>query len=60
MRQKCPECGSTLRLLDHYNDYSTTRGPMTAYDVMVCDDCHEMSLRRSAAQATGLRSRGGH
>lgn len=41
-----------MRLLDHYQDYSTTRGPMTAYDVFVCDECRQLSLARKAAQPT--------
>lgn len=48
----CPTCATTLRVLDHYCDYSTTRGPMTAYDVVACDQCKQMSLRRSPAQPT--------
>lgn len=41
-----------MRLLDHYQDYSTTRGPMTAYDVLVCDECGQLTLSRRAAQTT--------
>lgn len=48
----CPTCHQALRVLDSYRDYSTTRGPMTAYDVVVCDSCQQMSLRRTPAQST--------
>jgi hypothetical protein len=48
----CPSCHGSVRVLDRYCDYSTTRGPMTAYDITVCDDCKQLHLNRRAAQST--------
>ncbi|MDP4015210.1 MAG: hypothetical protein U0990_04905 [Candidatus Nanopelagicales bacterium] len=38
--------------MDKCVDYSTTRGPMTSYEIIQCDACHEMYLSRSSAQAS--------
>jgi len=46
----CPSCDGSVRILDRYCDYSTTRGPMTAYDFTYCDSCQQMHLNRRAAQ----------
>lgn len=48
----CPTCATPVRILDNYCDYSTTRGPMTAYDVTYCDFCQQMHLNRRAAQSS--------
>ena len=50
----CPSCGGEVRILDHYCDYSTTRGPMTSYDVTCCDACEQMSLSLRAAQRSSV------
>lgn len=48
----CPTCAAPVRILDNYCDYSTTRGPMTAYDMTYCDVCQQMHLNRRAAQSS--------
>ena len=47
---QCPSCAGAVRVVDHYCDYSTTRGPMTSYDVTFCDSCDQLSLSLRAAQ----------
>jgi hypothetical protein len=51
---RCPSCGGEVRVLDHYCDYSTTRGPMTSYDVTFCDACEQMSLSLRSAQHSSV------
>ncbi|MCB0919437.1 MAG: hypothetical protein KDC39_12825 [Actinobacteria bacterium] len=48
-RIECPSCGGSVRLLDSYSSYSTTRGPMAHYDMVVCSTCDEMNLLSGAA-----------
>ena len=51
---QCPSCAGPVRVIDHYCDYSTTRGPMTSYDITYCDRCEQMSLSQRAAQKTSV------
>ena len=48
----CPSCSFPTRVVDHWWDYSTTRGPMTSYEVTYCDQCKLSSLNRRSAQET--------
>jgi hypothetical protein len=50
----CPTCQFPTRLVDRWNDYSTTRGPMTVYEVTYCDHCHLSSLNRRSAQKSRI------
>ena len=49
--QSCPSCDGHLRVLDRFCDYSTTRGPLTSYDIVTCDACQETGMRRAGANA---------
>lgn len=46
----CPSCDFPTRVVDQWRDYSTTRGPMTSYEVTYCDSCKLSSLNRRSAQ----------
>lgn len=48
----CNSCGSSVLMLDQFQDYSTTRGPMNVYTVTRCDHCGQQGLLRSSAPAT--------
>lgn len=46
----CADCHQPTRVVDRWCDYSTTRGPMTCYEVRYCDACRQSSLNRRSAQ----------
>lgn len=50
----CPSCQFPTRVVDRWCDYSTTRGPMTSYEVTYCDNCRLSSLNRRSAQTSKL------
>ncbi len=50
---RCHSCGDSVRVLDRFRDYSTTRGPMAEHVVTRCDSCGEQYLVHVAAQVLG-------
>ena len=50
---ECTNCGRSVQVVDRFQDYSTTRGPMTEYVVTRCPGCGQQHLLHAAAQELG-------
>ena len=44
---QCPLCSEPAKIADQFCDYSTTRGALTTYDMVSCNECNQMSMVRS-------------
>lgn len=49
----CYSCGTANDVVDRFQDYSTTRGPMVEHLVTKCPNCGRRDVHHHAAQAVG-------
>lgn len=49
----CYTCGTANSVIDRFQDYSTTRGPMVEHLVTKCPNCGRRDVHHHAAHAVG-------